>query len=350
MSSAVEIQSAFPDRTEMVHRARDVLNRQVRHMTRLVDDLLSASRIVRGKLTLDLEPVEMRGLVQDVIEDHRSTLEAKDLALDARLPEQPTWVVGDPTRLAQAFGNLLTNAAQFTDPPGRVAVEMSVDGPAVQVAVRDTGRGLEPALLETVFEPFRQGQQGLDRKGGGLGLGLALTRGLVELMGGHADAESEGPGRGACFSIRLPITEARAQPGPPLRRVEPTRAGSVLIVEDNLDHAELLLELFRERGFSAEHTVNGRRAVERATAHPPALLICDIGLPDISGHEVARRLRPHLPDCRMVAVSGYARGQDRQRSEAAGFDAHLAKPVDVDRLIELFPPGATADLEPGNET
>jgi PAS domain S-box-containing protein len=315
--------------------SRDVLDRQTRHLGRLVDDLLDVARITRGQVALRRERLDLSRLVRDAVEDQRPELEGAGLAVGLQRPERPLWLDGDPTRLAQVLANLLQNAGQFTPAGGRVDVRLAAepDGRHARLTVRDTGVGLDPALLPHVFEPFTQADRSLARTSGGLGLGLALVKGLVEQHGGTVEAHSAGPGRGAEFAVRLPLTPAPA-PAPPARPAPPHPPARVLVVEDNPDTAaslRLLLELW---GHEVRVALTGPDGVEEARRFRPDVVLCDIGLPGLDGYGVARELRrhPETARVRLVAVSGYGQDEDRRRSHAAGFDQHLVKPAGADEL------------------
>jgi PAS domain S-box-containing protein len=326
---------------QAVEQARGMMERQVQHLSRIVDDLLEVSRFTRGKLTLRPERLDLARLVRVTAEDHRHVFERAGLGLDLGVPELPVWVHGDPTRLAQVLSNLLQNAAKFTGRGGRVAVRVGTDEARRQavLAVRDTGAGIDPDLLPRLFAPFAQADRSLERVKGGLGLGLALVKGLVDLHGGEAHAASEGPGRGAEFTVRLP-----RQPEPPALTAMPSTPGRtakrlrILVVEDNQDAADslrLLLELF---GYDVAVAYSGPAGVKAAEDWQPDVVLCDIGLPGMNGYEVAGALRrnPATANARMIAVTGYGSDEDRRRSEAAGFDAHLTKPADPAAIQELL--------------
>ncbi|MBI2895074.1 MAG: PAS domain S-box protein [Deltaproteobacteria bacterium] len=320
---------------EKAERALRIIDRQVGHMTRLIDDLLDVTRITRGRVQLQRERLDLGELVQRTVEDHRSVFAARGVELQVA-PEE-VWVDGDRTRLAQIVGNLLQNAVKFTPRGGRTTVSVQADaavGQAVLV-VRDTGTGIAPELLPRVFEPFTQADTSLDRGKGGLGLGLALVKGLVEMHGGSVSAASEGPGTGATFTIRVPLavgdeTTARTRPEP--RGERATRR--VLVIEDNVDAADSLRDALELGGHSVEVAYAGPEGIEKARAFKPDVVLCDIGLPGMDGYAVARELRADeaLRQVRLVALTGYARPQDVAKAREAGFDAHLAKPPSFEAL------------------
>lgn len=321
-------------------RARKVIERQVKHMTALVDDLLDATRMARGRLQLTLAPVDMAGLLRRVQQDHRELLAERGLTLEIEAPERPVWVHGDATRLAQVIGNLIDNAAKFTPSGGGVRLRLSVHGGDVAVDVVDDGAGIDRAQLAAIFEPFFQGDQGLARTAGGLGLGLAIVRGIVGLHGGRVEAFSEGIGRGSRFVVHLP--EAAPPPvddASPERRQAPRQpAGrrNVLVVEDQPDVAHSLMEMIRLLGHEVYWAGDAATALALHRQHAPDTVLCDIGLPGASGYDVASALRRDATRARLIALSGYARPEDVQRAIDAGFDDHIAKPADPERIVTLL--------------
>jgi signal transduction histidine kinase len=319
---------------------RGVLERQVGHLTRLVDDLLEISRMARGKITLQRRRLDLAALVGDTVEDHRRALEGADLGVALERPPDPVWVEADPTRLTQVVGNLLTNAGKFTDRGGRVTVRVAAEpGPGrAVVAVRDTGIGIEPEMLPRVFDPFAQADPGLDRDRGGLGLGLALVKGLVRLHGGGVQAASAGQGQGAELTFWLPLA---AEPGPQTAAETPSAAAAprlkVLVIEDNHDAAESLRLLLELHGHQVLLAGSGTEGIEAARRSPPDVVLCDLGLPGMDGFAVARALRgdPRTGGARLIAVSGYGHDDDLQRGREAGFNEHVLKPVDPAELQRI---------------
>jgi PAS domain S-box-containing protein len=321
------------------HRARDVINRQVGHLTRLVDDLLDVTRITRGKIELRRVELDLAALVRRTADDYRRMMQDRGLDLAVELGDGGLVVNGDETRLAQVFGNLLSNAAKFTPAGGRVTIAAhAADGHAV-VRVRDTGPGIAPDVLPSIFEPFTQAKQTLARTEGGLGLGLALVRGLVSLHGGEVKVVS---GRGGAeFIVTLPLTVKRepqaVPPAGPARVAAPISHRRVLVVDDNEDAAETLAEMVRMLGHDAEVAYDGPTAVRRAGEYHPDLVLCDIGLPRMDGYEVAHELRAARGrNVRLVALSGYARPEDVAEAMEAGFDEHVAKPCDPEQIERLL--------------
>ena len=327
--------------------AQEVAGRQVEHLTRLVDDLLDVSRIQRGKIELRPERVDLGQLVRRTGEDHRKLLEAAGLTLAVEVPPGPVWVRGDPTRLSQVVGNLLNNAAKFSDPGGRVAVRVEADegGRRAAVTVRDTGIGIEADMLPRVWETFAQADRSIHRSRGGLGLGLALVKGLVELHGGTVQAASAGPGRGAEFTFWLPLEQDAAALGAsPADLPHAGRALRVLIVEDNRDAAETLRVFLELSGHEVMVAHTGLEGLEAARNLRPGVVLCDLGLPGLDGYGVARALRadPATVQARLIAVSGYGQEEDQRRCREAGFDLHMTKPVDpvsLRRLLASLPGG-----------
>ncbi len=346
--SAIYILERATPGGERARRAHAIIDRQVAHMTRLVEDLLDVTRISRGKIRLQREKVDLAELVRRVVEDHRGAFVAAGLALHVAIPQGPIPVDADRTRIAQAIGNLLQNASKFTPPSGRVAVSVETsahEGQAV-VRVRDNGSGIANEMLPRIFEPFTQADRTLDRSSGGLGLGLALVKGLVELHQGQVRVSSDGPGKGAEFVVRLPLDPGGAAPStagePPAtaggraaRSASPRR---VLVIEDNSDTAESLQALLELGGHEVRVACNGRDGLEVARRFAPHVVLCDIGLPGMDGYEVARAFRadPSLCAVVLVAVSGYALQNDLQRAAAAGFDRHLAKPASPEAIEQVL--------------
>jgi PAS domain S-box-containing protein len=333
-------------------RAMDVVERQVAHQARMVDDLLDVSRITRGRVELRPDLLDVARLARDTAEDYRAQVERASLELRVSLPEQPVLVTGDRTRLAQVIGNLLHNAVKFSNSGGAIEVSVATSAPGetdgmvsgwAEIRIRDNGIGIDGATLARVFEPFVQADRSLDRSRGGLGLGLALVKGLVELHGGRVSAASPGHGRGSVFEIRLPVAEASplpaANPAPStLNPQHSTPTRRVLVIEDNLDAAETLGDLLEMAGHEVRLAHSGPAGVSEAGRFRPEIVLCDVGLPEMDGYAVARALRddPRTHEALLVAVTGYGQEEDRRRSLEAGFDLHLTKPVDpqeVQRLV-----------------
>jgi PAS domain S-box-containing protein len=321
-------------------RIRQIIRRQVEQLVRLVDDLLDVTRVTRGKIELRREQVDLVALVRDAMEDHRMSFDAKGVDLRADLADTPVFVVGDANRLEQAFSNLLQNAAKFTTRGDTVSVQVRErDGQAL-VRVADTGAGMEPGIIANLFEPFMQADESLARVSGGLGLGLALVRGIVELHGGVVDAHSEGLGRGSSFEMRFPLAVSSARPARIHARSEPPRRLSVLVVEDVPDVAETMRMMLEMEGHTVEIADDGAKGLEMARQMRPDVVLCDLGLPSMDGYDVARALAsdPGLAAIRRVAISGYALPEDVERAKTAGFHHHLAKPASLEKLRAVLTP------------
>jgi PAS domain S-box-containing protein len=344
------------DASRRVGHALDVLRRQVGQMVRLVDDLLDAGRISRGKIELRRERVELSSIIHHVLEAVRPISEGRDLELSINLPTVPVYVNADPTRLAQIVGNLLNNACKFTDRGGHIWLrvereEQSADdrlegesglaSPQVAIRVRDTGIGIAPDQLEHVFEMFTQIDTSLERSSTGLGIGLTLVRTLTEMHGGTVGVSSAGLGRGSEFVVRLPIEVEATIPTPVAATTDPVSMEPlrILIVDDNRDSADMLAMLLTFTGHATFTAHDGAAAVEDAASLDPDVILLDIGLPGLNGYEAARRIRQQQRDGRrpvLVALTGWGQDEDRRRSEEAGFDAHLVKPVDEVVLGKLL--------------
>ncbi|HEX6983882.1 MAG TPA: PAS domain-containing protein [Planctomycetaceae bacterium] len=324
----------------------EIVERQARHMSRLIDDLLDVARIARGKVLLRSERVDLAELVRETAEDHRREIEGAGLTLAVEVFNRPLWVDGDRTRLAQVLSNLLHNAVKFTDAGGRIAVSVANEQGRAAVRVRDTGLGMSGEMLERIFTPFSQADASLARSRGGLGLGLALVKGLVELHGGTVAASSAGIGEGTEFVLRLPLASPPAAPvGAAAAAAGAGGRLRVLAIDDRRDVLRPLQILLAREGHEVEVATTGRSGVEAARRLRPDVVLCDIGLPgELNGHDVARELRA-APETRLIpliALTGYGQESDRQAALAAGFDLHLTKPVDIrvlrDVLSRLTPP------------
>lgn len=336
--TAVEIVRRIDDLQPAQRRACDVIGRQVAHMARLIDDLLDVSRIGRGKMALQREPCDLAAIARETAADYRDSLQAQGITLKIEPSTQPLPVDGDPVRLAQMVANLLSNAMRFTEQGGCVTVCMWADAAErmARVSVRDTGIGIAPEVLARLFDPFSQAHQDLARSKGGLGLGLALTRGLAQLHGGSIQATSGGLGQGAEFTLSIPM----ALPVPPsTATVEAAGAVDgalrILVIEDNVDAAQSLGDLLGLLGHAVSVAYDGEGGLQAGQAQRPDVVISDIGLPgELDGYAVAARLRalPALAGVRLIALSGYADARARERARAAGFDAHIAKPADLSAL------------------
>jgi signal transduction histidine kinase len=322
-----------------IARASAIIARQAEHMTALVNDLLDVSRVTRGQVTMAQETVAVEPLVQEAVEQVRPMLDSchHELFLDI---EPGLYVLGDRTRLIQVLSNILNNAAKYTPARGRIVLSVRTDGGDVRIAVRDNGQGINLPVLPYIFDLFTQAERTPDRSQGGLGLGLALVKSLVLLHGGRVDALSDGLGEGSEFVVYLPLLEPVVEvPAPAPAASVPDASGlRVLVVDDNVDAAEMLATLLEMNGYEVRVEFDGASALTTALREPPAVALLDIGLPDMDGHELARRLRarPATAGAVLVALTGYGQAEDQQRAHDAGFDHHMVKPADLDRLLTLL--------------
>jgi PAS domain S-box-containing protein len=316
---------------------QEVIERQAQHLTRLVDDLLDISKIGRGAVALTKRWTPIRTIISKAVEVASPLFEQRFHRLEFDVPEGDGAFFGDEMRLVQVFANLLVNAAKYTDPNGRISVRVTTRDDWLDVTIADDGRGIEPALLPHIFDLFVQGEQGVERAKGGLGIGLSLVRSLVELHGGTVEARSDGPGTGSTFTVRLPREGARLDVGP-----EPTeepatrkRALRVLLVDDNADALVLLAEVLRAVGHDVVTAADPTEALRVAPEFRPEVAVLDIGLPIMDGYVLGARLREALApaNIRLISLSGYGQPRDRERSLGAGFDLHLVKPVSSADLI-----------------
>ena len=372
--NAVQLMRRKPLEDPQLAWSRDVIERQTAHLSRLVDDLLDVSRITRGKINLAKESLEVSSLIERAVETSHPliTERAHDLVVD--VPKEPLKVLGDPTRLTQALGNVLSNAAKYTERGGRIAIAVRRDGAEVAIRVSDTGEGIPADLLPVIFNLFTQLERTSGHAQGGLGIGLALVRRLVEMHGGSVTAHSEGVGKGSEFVIRLPV-QSEIEPSlgaegtsnghgelPPvgaapaipisgqvtaLNPFQSSPAANaegdrvkrrILLADDNNDALESLATLLELGGHEVVTASNGALALECAERHRPEVMLLDIGMPMLDGYEVARRIRvqPWGRSITLVALTGWGQDSDRRRSREAGFDSHLVKPLDMDKLTELL--------------
>ncbi|MFZ5470656.1 MAG: ATP-binding protein [Myxococcota bacterium] len=325
-----------------LERARAAVERQVRNMARLVDDLLDISRVTRGTIELRRTQVTLRAVVEQALQTVSSLCETRAHELAVRYAGEGLQLEADPARLEQVVTNLLVNAAKFTPPGGRIEVTVGREGEEAVLKVRDSGVGIRPEQLSQVFEMFVQLDPALDRAQGGLGLGLALVRKLVELHGGTVHAHSEGPGQGTELAVRLPLSRSplASPPSAPSSTATEAEPLTILIAEDHPDAREFLRELLELWGHRVHAVADGRSAVEHALGRPPDVALVDIGLPELDGYEVVRRIRRaegagHRRTF-LVALTGYGQPQDRAQALAAGFDEHRVKPLEVSELRELL--------------
>jgi signal transduction histidine kinase len=330
-------------------QVRDMMDRQVTHLTRLVDDLLDVSRITRGKIRLQAETVEVPAIVERALEISRPLIDAGRHTLSISLPDDSLCIHGDLARLAQVVANLLNNAAKYTPPAGKIWLSATREEGTAVLRVKDTGIGIPSEMLGRVFEPFTQVDRSLDRSEGGLGIGLTLVRRLVEMHGGQVQAQSAGPNQGSEFVVRLPLIPAVRSQGSGVRKVgsgsssapdssPPTPARKVLVVDDNRDAANSIATLLRLEGHEVYTAHDGPAALQIAGAVSPQVVVLDIGLPELDGYEVARRLRGMAagPETLLIALTGYGQDTDRERSRQAGFNHHLIKPVEPQTLLALL--------------
>jgi len=342
--NALQIMRLASHDSVMVGEARDMMERQVHNLIRLIDDLMDVSRISRGKIELKKQRLSLATILQSAVEISRIQIEAARHELTVTLPSEPVWVHADQTRLAQVVANLLNNAAKYTEPGGRIWLNALRDGDNAVIRVRDNGVGIPAEMLPHIFDIYVQVSSSLDRSQGGLGLGLTLVRKLVELHGGSIEAHSAGPGQGSEFVVRLPLAmedgETPDQLQPPRMDLPPRASPGlrILIVDDNRDSAESLGMLLKLAGHFVRIAFDGPAAIESARAFQPRIMLLDIEMPDMSGYEVARRIRelPSTKNVSLVAMTGYASDADRRRCRDAGFDHHLVKPVDLEALQRLL--------------
>jgi hypothetical protein len=328
----------LPQGKQQAAKYADMIARQVAHLTRLVDDLMDVSRVTTGKIELERVPLDLGTLVRAAAESMRSTIESHGHTLDVRLAPEPVLVDGDAVRLTQVVVNLLNNAAKYTAPNGSIEVVVSWLGAAAQIEVSDNGIGMSESLLQRAFEPFVQGERSPDRSQGGLGIGLTLVKRIVDLHGGTVVASSAGAGKGAKFMITMPLARGVAAARAAVDAQPSAKSARILVVDDNRDVAESLVELLQASGCDVRAAYSGKEALDIAAAAPLTAVLLDIGLPDMSGYDVARRLRelPSMKGTRIIATTGYGLQRDRDASASAGFDAHLVKPVDHEEVLRLI--------------
>ena len=343
LSNSLEVLRLAENSSELREQTRGVMERQVRQMVRLVDDLMDVSRMTRGKVELRRERTELAAVLESAVETARPVIEASGHELTVTLPPEPVLLDADPSRLAQVFSNLLNNAAKYTEQAGQIRLIASRQEGEVVVKVRDTGIGIPGDVLPRIFDIFTQGDRSLERAQGGLGIGLSIVRGMVELHGGSVMARSAGPGQGSEFAVRLPVLAA---PTPEIQAAEgdgePAALPAhrrILVADDNQDSAESLALLLTLRGSEVRIAHDGWEAVEAAAAFAPDIVLLDIGMPRLNGYEAARKIREQ--DRRgermvLIALTGWGQDEDRQRSTEAGFDFHLVKPVDFAALEQLL--------------
>jgi PAS domain S-box-containing protein len=340
--NALELLRRTDGDTALAEEARSMMGRQLALMVRLIDDLLDVSRISRGKVQLHKQRVELANLIRSALETVRPFLESQGHELAVTLPPQPIFLEADPTRLAQVIANLMNNAAKYTEKGGHIWLTVERQDGEVVVSIRDTGIGITAEHLPHLFEMFSQAQPALERSQGGLGIGLSLVRGLVELHGGTVEAQSDGIGKGSRFIVRLPIENGQA-PGasqaPAVERQVPsTGKRRILVVEDHRDAADSLATLLRMMGHETYTAYDGLEGVRAAARHRPEVVLLDIGLPKLNGHEAARQIRqqPWGKGVILIALTGWGQEEDKRRAWEAGFDHHMTKPVEPTALEELL--------------
>ncbi len=335
--NAAHILRLQKDENPLQQQARAVIERQVNQLSRLVNELLEVSRVITGTIRLRPERLDIRAVVEQAVESVSPLIDQRGHQLFVSLPAEPVWSEGDAARLEQVVINLLNNAAKYTHEGGMIWVNLQPEGDEVTLRVRDTGVGIAPELLPRIFDLFTQADRSLDRSQGGLGIGLSLTQRLVELHHGEIEAHSAGLGQGSEFIVRLPVLRTSEM------ETDMTSTGTVkqaaqgwrvLVVDDNVDAANMIAMMLQIYGYQAETVYSAKSALEMAVEYRPDFVVLDIGLPGMDGYEVARRLRQihELKDTRLIAATGYGQDSDRQRSEEAGFDHHLVKPIDPEKL------------------
>ena len=324
---------------QRARHASDIIVRQAEHMTDLVNDLLDVSRVTRGLAEIEKEDLDVAAVVNGAIEQVRPLLDMKRHELRVEQWQQPLYVSGDRTRLVQVISNILNNAAKYTPSGGRIALRVSSDSGEAVIAVSDNGQGIEPQVLPYIFDLFTQAERTPDRSQGGLGIGLALVKSLVALHGGRVAAFSEGPNKGSEFVIRLPLLSG-AEAQEPQQSLDQANDGAVrvLVVDDNADAAQMLATLLEAHGHVVSVEYDGTGGLARALRERPEVMLLDIGLPDMDGHELARRLRssPDTANAMLIALTGYGQSEDRERARQAGFDRHLVKPADLSELLRIL--------------
>ncbi|MDB6089286.1 MAG: luxQ 2 [Gammaproteobacteria bacterium] len=346
------LRARMPPSPEL-HWARDVIDRQVTQMTRLIDDLMDVARITRGTFELRRTRAELEEIIRSAVETSRPLIDSCRHGLTLTLPVEPVYLDADVIRLAQVFSNLLNNAAKYTASGGRIVVAAECDAQTgtVVVSIQDTGMGIPPPMLARIFEPFTQLDRSLERAQGGLGIGLALAKRLVQMHGGTIEAHSEGPGKGSRFAVRLPVAADQDVPQSiPQQTRAPTPARTrrrVLVADDNYDSATSLSILLNDAGYEIRTAGDGAQALQAAAEFRPDIALLDIGMPLLNGYEIARRIRdqPWGHEVLLIAVTGWGGPEHRRQTSAAGFDHHLIKPVDPTALTQLLaslPTGAAA--------
>ena len=341
IQSALDVAERKPDDPATTAWAHEIIQRQTQHLSRLVDDLVDVSRITRGKVSVRAEPVELKATIALVLESLRTTISERAHTVEVTAPDMPLFVNADPLRLAQVLSNIITNAIKYTPDGGRISIKVTAEDNFVSITVVDNGIGMAADLVPRVFDLFVQGERGLDRREGGLGVGLTIAKRLIEMQGGTLSAGSAGIGLGSRFTLGFPLLQPARVPEEvpaPIAATGAVQRRRVLIVDDNEDAAEALAALVEILGHDATIVHDGREAVGAAAAQRPDLMLLDIGLPGMDGYEVARRLRgdPALKNVRLIACTGYGREEDVRKMGEAGFDRHLLKPVSAAQLEQVL--------------
>ncbi len=341
ITNAVQILDLQKDEHPLQEKAKTIIRRQAANLVVLVNDLLEVSRILGGRIQLHQEDLDARGIVQQALETARPLIDQNKHELTVSLPTEPTWLHADALRLEEVIVNLLNNAVKYTPEGGHIWLSLQQEGDRIVLRIRDTGVGIVPDSLPHMFELFTQAPRSLDRSQGGLGVGLAVVRKLVEMHGGTVEAQSAGPGKGSEFIVRLPVLSSPTGRSQILSKEGDERSGSgwrVLVVDDNVDSADSIAMLLQVSGHEVRVVYSGQDALDMAGKYQPDIVLLDIGLPVMDGYEVARRLRnhPELKEVKLIAVTGYGQESDRLQSQEAGFDYHLVKPVDAQKLQEVM--------------
>ena len=340
LRNSLEVMRRASERGLATDGPREIMERQLTQMVHLVDDLLDLSRITRGRIELRIARLDLADAVHDALETCRPQIEQRKHRLQVDLPEEPLFVDGDRVRLAQILTNLLNNAAKYSPPESDLGVRVERAGKEALVRVKDSGIGIEPALLPHIFDMFSQAVRSQELTEGGLGIGLSLVRGLVEQHGGTVEARSEGTGKGSEFTVRLPLASAAVRPeaAPHDDGVQPRVRRRVLVADDNRDSADSLAAMLSLMGHEAETAYDGTDALEKAAAYRPDVIVLDLGMPRLDGYEAARRIRsePWSNGVKLVALTGWGQEEDRARAKRAGFDHHITKPASLEALIRVL--------------
>jgi two-component system CheB/CheR fusion protein len=336
LATAVNVldQSAASD--ESTERPRVLIRRQIEHLARLLQDLLDVARITTGQIQLEQKPVELAAAVELAVDTYAQFFDAKRQKLTVSLPSEPVVVMGDAVRLQQVLGNLLDNASKYTDNGGSISVVVDTSGADAVLRIRDTGAGIPPDHVDRIFDLFAQVNPTQGRSEGGLGIGLTIARRILELHGGRIRAHSDGPGQGTEFIVEVPLAPTAALPAAALPSALPVTRRRILVIDDFDDGREMLVTALQLHGHEVFSAATGQQGIEAAIRHLPDIALVDIGLPDMAGYDVGREVRRHTGEkIILIALTGYGQPADRARSEEVGFHAHLVKPIDPIRLLEI---------------